>query len=91
MVPFRRIHVADSAGNAMKDLLEYIARNLVDNPEAVQIRERVGRFTVTYELSVHPDETGKVIGRSGRVAKAIRDVMSIAAARQNKRVHIDIE
>jgi len=75
----------------MKDLLEYIARNLVDNPEAVQIRERVGRFTVTYELSVHPDETGKVIGRSGRVAKAIRDVMSIAAARQNKRVHIDIE
>jgi predicted RNA-binding protein YlqC (UPF0109 family) len=75
----------------MKDLLDYIARNLVDNPEAVQIRERVGRFTVTYELSVHPDETGKVIGRSGRVAKAIRDVMSIAAARQNKRVHIDIE
>jgi predicted RNA-binding protein YlqC (UPF0109 family) len=75
----------------MKDLLDYIARNLVDNPEAVHIRERVGRFTVTYELSVHPDETGKVIGRSGRVAKAIRDVMSIAAARQNKRVHIDIE
>jgi predicted RNA-binding protein YlqC (UPF0109 family) len=91
MLPFRRICVADCAGNAMKDLLEYIARNLVDNPEAVQIRERVGRFTVTYELSVHPDETGKVIGRSGRVAKAIRDVMSIAAARQNKRVHIDIE
>ena len=75
----------------MKELLEYIARNLVDNPEAVQVRERVGRFTVTYELSVHPDETGKVIGRSGRVAKAIRDVMSIAAARQNKRVHVDIE
>jgi predicted RNA-binding protein YlqC (UPF0109 family) len=75
----------------MKALLEYIARNLVDNAEAVQVRERVGRFTVTYELSVHPDETGKVIGRSGRVAKAIRDVMSIAAARQNKRVHIDIE
>lgn len=75
----------------MKELLEYIARNLVDNPEDVQVRERVGRFTVTYELSVHPDETGKVIGRSGRVAKAIRDVMSIAAARQNKRVHIDIE
>ena len=75
----------------MKALLEYIARNLVDNAEAVQVRERVGRFTVTYELSVHPDETGKVIGRNGRVAKAIRDVMSIAAARQNKRVHIDIE
>jgi predicted RNA-binding protein YlqC (UPF0109 family) len=75
----------------MKALLEYIARNLVDNPEAVVIKERVGRYTVTYELTVASDETGKVIGRSGRVAKAIRDLMSVSAARQNKRVHIDIE
>jgi predicted RNA-binding protein YlqC (UPF0109 family) len=51
----------------------------------------VGRFTVTYELSVASDETGKVIGRSGRVAKAIRDLMGVAAARQSKRVHVDIE
>ena len=58
----------------MKELLEYMARNLVDNPEAVQIKERVGRYTVTYELTVAPDETGKVIGRSGRVAKSIRDL-----------------
>lgn len=75
----------------MKALLEYMARNLVDNPEAVDIKERVGRYTVTYELTVATDETGKVIGRSGRVAKAIRDLMSVAAARQNKRVHVDIE
>lgn len=75
----------------MKALLEYIALNLVDNHDAVQIKERTGRFTITYELTVAPDEIGKVIGRSGRVAKAIRDVMGIAAARQNKRVHIDIE
>ncbi|MFP4438758.1 MAG: KH domain-containing protein [Chloroflexaceae bacterium] len=75
----------------MKDLLEYIARNLVDKPEEVRIKERVGRFTVTYELSVNSSETGKVIGRSGRVAKAIRDLMSVAAARQNKRVHVDID
>jgi len=75
----------------MKALLEYMAQNLVDNPEAVQIKERVGRYTVTYELTVASDETGKVIGRSGRVAKAIRDIMSVAAARQNKRVHVDIE
>ena len=53
----------------MKALLEYMARNLVDNPEAVQIRERTGRYTVTYELTVAPDETGKVIGRSGRVTR----------------------
>ena len=52
---------------------------------------RSGRYTVTFELTVAPDETGKVIGRNGRVAKAIRDLMSVAAARQNKRVHIDIE
>ena len=75
----------------MKALLEYMARSLVDNPEAVQVRERVGRYTVTYELTVASDETGKVIGRNGRVAKAIRDLMSVAAARQNKRVHVDIE
>ena len=75
----------------MKALLDYIARSLVDTPDAVEIKERVGRFTVTYELTVAPDETGKVIGRGGRVAKAIRDVLGIAAARQIKRVHLDIE
>jgi len=75
----------------MRGLLEYMARNLVDNPEAVQIRERSGRYTVTFELTVAPDETGKVIGRNVRVAKSIRDLMSVAAARQNKRVHVDIE
>lgn len=75
----------------MRSLLEYMARNLVDDPEAVRIRERSGRYTVTFELTVAPDETGKVIGRSGRVAKAIRDLMGVAAARQNKRVHVDIE
>lgn len=75
----------------MKALLEYMAQNLVDNPELVQVKERSGRYTITYELKVGPDETGKVIGRNGRVAKAIRDIMSVAAARQNKRVHVDIE
>jgi uncharacterized protein len=75
----------------MKELLRYIACTLVDHPEKVDVKERSGRYTITLELSVAPDETGKVIGRNGRVAKAIRDVMSVAAARQNKRVHVDIE
>ena len=75
----------------MRELLEYIAHNLVDKTDEVQIKERVGRFTVTYELSVHPAERGKVIGRNGRIARAIRDVMGVAAARQNKRVHVDIK
>ena len=75
----------------MRALLEYMAQNLVDNPEAVQIKERAGRYTVTFELTVASDETGKIIGRNGRVAKAIRDLMSVAAARENKRVHVDID
>jgi hypothetical protein len=75
----------------MKDLLEYIAGSLVDKTEAIRIKERSSRYSVTYELSVHPDETGKIIGRNGRIAKAIRDIMGVAAARNNKRVHIDIK
>lgn len=75
----------------MKALLEYMVRGLVDHPDEVQIKERVGRYTVTYELQVASGDVGKVIGRSGRVAKALRDVMSIAAARQHKRVHLDIQ
>ena len=75
----------------MRNLLEYMVRNLVDHPEAVQIRERSTPSAVSYRLSVGSQEAGKIIGRNGRVAKAIRDLMSVAAARQGKRVHIDIE
>jgi predicted RNA-binding protein YlqC (UPF0109 family) len=75
----------------MRNLLEYMVRNLVDHPEAVQIRERATPSAVSYRLSVGSQEAGKIIGRNGRVAKAIRDLMSVAAARQGKRVHIDIE
>ncbi len=84
-------HLTTATYTTMKELLTYIVHALVDKPESVKIKERVSRYTVTYELTVDPDETGKVIGRNGRVAKAIRDVMSVAAARQNKRVHIDIK
>jgi predicted RNA-binding protein YlqC (UPF0109 family) len=75
----------------MKELLEYIAKELVDQPDAVQVRERGGHFTVTLELTVASSDTGKVIGRNGRVAKAIRDVLGVAAARERKRVHLDIK
>lgn len=75
----------------MRTLLEYMVRNLVDHPEAVQIRERSTPHAVTYRLSVGSQEAGKIIGRNGRVAKSIRDLMTVAAARQGKRVHIDIE
>jgi predicted RNA-binding protein YlqC (UPF0109 family) len=75
----------------MRTLLEYMVHNLVDHPEAVQIRERATPYAVSYRLSVGPTEAGKIIGRNGRVAKSIRDIMAVAAARQGKRVHIDIE
>ncbi len=75
----------------MKELLEYIVKELVDQPEAVRVRERSGRFATTLELTVAPGDAGKVIGRNGRVAKAIRDVLGVAAAREHKRVHLDIK
>ncbi len=75
----------------MKALLEYLTTNLVDDPAAIEIRERPGRNTIAFEVRVSSGEIGKIIGRHGRVAKAIRDLMGVAAARQGKRVHIDIE
>ena len=74
----------------MKELLEYIVREMVDRPEAVRVHERGGQYTVTLELKVDERDAGKVIGRGGRVAKALRDVLGIAAARERKRVHLDI-
>ena len=74
----------------MKELLEYIVKELVDNPEAVQVRERAGQYAVTLDLTVAESDAGKVIGRGGRVAKALRDVLGIAGARDRKRVHLDI-
>ena len=74
----------------MKELLEYIVKEMVDKPDAVSVKERTGQYTVTLELTVDERDTGKVIGRSGRVAKALRDVLGVAAARDRKRVHLDI-
>lgn len=75
----------------MKELLEYIVKEMVDHPDAVQVGERVGQYAVTLELTVAEGDAGKVIGRSGRVAKSLRDVLGIAGARQRKRIHLDIK
>ena len=74
----------------MKELLEFIVKEMVDRPQAVRVRERSGQYAVTLELTVDERDAGKVIGRNGRVAKALRDVVGIAGARQRKRVHLDI-
>jgi uncharacterized protein len=65
-----------------KQVLEYIARNLVDEPDAVQVIEEHGEGTIILKLSVAPDDMGKVIGRGGRTARAIRDVVRAAGTRE---------
>lgn len=74
----------------MKELLESIARNLVDNPEEVSVNEVEGEKSLILELRVAGDDMGKVIGKQGRIAKAIRTVMKAAAIRNNKRVVVEI-
>ena len=77
-----------SAG--MKELLTYIARNLVDNPDAVSVTEFPGESETVLELRVAPEDMGKVIGRQGRIAKEIRTLMRSVAQRQGTKVSVDI-
>ena len=74
----------------MKELLLYIARNLVDDPEAVSVTEVEGPQELTLELRVAPDDMGKVIGRQGRIAKAIRTVVKAASSKCDKKVVVEI-
>lgn len=74
----------------MKELLTYIAKNLVNDPDAVSVTETVQDSEVVYELRVAPDDMGKVIGRHGRIAKEIRTLMKAAGNRENKKVTVDI-
>ncbi|MFC5532418.1 KH domain-containing protein [Cohnella sp. WQ 127256] len=74
----------------MEQLIRVIARALVDHPEDVQIQVKEDARGLVYELSVHPDDVGKVIGKQGRIAKAVRTVVSSAAVKERKRVIVDI-
>jgi predicted RNA-binding protein YlqC (UPF0109 family) len=75
----------------MKDLLTYIARNLVEHPNAVNVKETESDGgTVLLELRVDPSDMGKVIGRQGRIAKEIRILMRSVAQRQGKKVSVEI-
>lgn len=75
----------------MKPLVEYIARSLVDDPDAVEVRQREAGRTTVVELSVAPEDTGKVIGREGRVAKALRNILRVAGNRKRQRVILEID
>ncbi|WP_066507245.1 KH domain-containing protein [Abyssisolibacter fermentans] len=74
----------------MGELVEIIAKALVDQPGEVQVTEIEGTQSVIIELKVAPDDMGKIIGKQGRIAKAIRTVVKAAAIKENKRVVVEI-
>ena len=74
----------------MKELLLYVAKQLVDDPEAVTVTEREDGESTVLELHVAPEDMGKVIGRQGRIAKEIRTLMRSVAQRQGTKVSVEI-
>ena len=74
----------------MKDFLEYIARLLAQSPDQVEVTETEEEGTIIYRLAVAPEDVGRIIGRDGRVVRAIRAVLRAAGARQNVRVALQV-
>ncbi|MDR1801376.1 MAG: KH domain-containing protein [Lachnospiraceae bacterium] len=74
----------------MKDLVEVIIKALVDKPDEVEINEKEDKEQTVIEVKVSPDDMGKIIGKQGRIAKAIRAVVKAAAAKDDKKVSVDI-
>ena len=74
----------------MKDLVEVIAKSLVENPDEVVVTEKESGKALVLELKVAPSDMGKVIGKQGLIAKAIRSVVKAAASKEHKKVIVDI-
>jgi predicted RNA-binding protein YlqC (UPF0109 family) len=74
----------------LQELVEFIAKSLVDHPDRVEVREIEGEKTTVIELKVAPEDLGKVIGRQGRTARAIRTLLAAVARKQNKRAVLEI-
>jgi len=74
----------------MKELIKFISQALVDNPDKVEVTEVIGEQTSVIELRVAKEDLGKVIGKQGRTAKAIRTILSAASAKLNKRSVLEI-
>lgn len=74
----------------MDELVRYIAQNLVDNPEEVKVSVKEEDGATVIELSVSPDDMGKVIGKQGRIAKAIRTIVKAASVREEKKYIVEI-
>jgi predicted RNA-binding protein YlqC (UPF0109 family) len=74
----------------MKELIEMIAKALVDNPDQVQVRVIEGEQVIVFELRVHPSDLGEVIGRQGRMAESIRIILRAAGMKLRKRITLEI-
>ena len=74
----------------MKELVEFMAKALVNDPDSVVVREIEGASATIFELSVAPEDMGRVIGKQGRVANAMRTILRVAAVKEGKRVTLEI-
>lgn len=74
----------------MKELIEYVVKTLVDHPDDIRITEIEGERTIVFELRTHPEDVGKVIGKSGKTVGALRTLLSTVAARQNRRAMLEV-
>ena len=74
----------------MKELVEFIAKSLVDKPDQVDVKETIGDSVTILEVRTAAEDVGKVIGREGRIANSIRAITKAAAAKQNKKVSVEI-
>ena len=74
----------------MRELLETIEKSLVEKPDEVQITENHGEYSMIIELRVSQDDMGKVIGKQGRIARAIRTILKAASVKENKKVTLEI-
>ncbi len=74
----------------MKEFVEFLIRALVDEPDKVEVREVKGERSVVYEVRVAPSDTGKIIGRQGRIAKALRTLVKAASAKSGTKAVVEI-
>jgi predicted RNA-binding protein YlqC (UPF0109 family) len=75
----------------VKDFIEFVAKSVVSHPEEVRVEQEEEEGYTIYQLHVSPDDVGKIIGRRGRVAKALRTLLKVAAAKNHKRATLEIE
>jgi predicted RNA-binding protein YlqC (UPF0109 family) len=74
----------------MKELVQYLAKSLVNNPDAVEVKETEGESASVLELKVAKEDLGRIIGKQGRTAKSIRTILNAAASRTNRKVVLEI-